>query len=230
MLVGLLITIAFSAECFAQQLAQVELRPSDKPGYESEAILKASDGSVLGTLDLLRGERIVRSSGSEVVFQRPDGTQFRFVAPFNGRPVPVGSAASGSSPTDLNAADATAVVATVTAISKIASWLFGSDPLAAPSQASAPVAQPTPEPVPTPQSTSKPEDQPIWTVIVRGDRLVCMDARTGSTRTIINLSGEVLSGPVVAGEYCTLTVRSANGPQAKTYKLPNLSLQNSVSF
>jgi hypothetical protein len=222
--------VVFCAECFAGQLAQVELRPSDKPGYETEAVLKASDGSVLGTLDLLRGERIVRHSGSEVVFQRPDSTQFRFVAPFNGRPVPVGSAVSGSSPTNLNVADATAVVATVTAISKIASWLFGSDPLAVPPQASAPVVQPTPEPVPTPQSTPRPEDRPIWTVIVRGDRLVCMDARTGSTRSSINLSGEVLSGPVVTGEYCTLTVRSANGPQAKTYKLPSLSLQNSVSL
>ena len=74
------------------------------------------------------------------------------------------------------------------------------------------------------------DDQPIWTAIVRGDRLICIDARTGSTRNSVNLSGPVLSGPVVTGNLCTLTLQTPNGVQARTYALPSLSTQNSTTF
>lgn len=209
-------------------LANVEIRPADASGYEARLVLVASDGSVLRTLGLLPGEQLVSYNEEQVVFVRSDGTHFRLQKPFQGRPQPFDpeDGPSGEGGTEIS--DTAAVIAALTAAGQIASWFFDSG------SAPVPPPDPLPAPAPTPQAaveaTPTPEAPRVWTVVVRGDRLQCIDARTGSTQSTINLNGQVVSGPVVSGDYCTLTIESGTGRRSNTYKLPSLNLQNSITF
>lgn len=209
-------------------LADVEIQPADQPGYEARLVLVAADGSVLRTLDLMPGEQLVSHNEEQVVFVRSDGTHFRLQRPFLGRPEPFDPESEASVEGGAEISDTAAVIAGLTAVGQIASWFFDS------SSAPAPPLDPFPTPAPTPQATAKPTPTPeaprVWTVVVRGDRLQCIDARTGSTQSTINLNGRVVSGPVVSGDYCTVTIESGTGRRSNTYKLPGLNLQNSITF
>lgn len=209
-------------------LANVEIQPADQPGYEARLVLVAADGSVLRTLDLLPGEQLVSHNEEQAVFVRSDGTHFRLQRPFLGRPEPFDPESEASVEDGTEISDTAAVIAGLTAVGQIASWFLDS------SSAPATPPEPLPAPAPTPQAASEPTPAPeaprVWTVVVRGDRLQCIDARTGSTQSTINLNGRVVSGPVVSGDYCTVTIESGTGRRSNTYKLPNLNLQNSITF
>lgn len=217
--------------CFAQVgapvLERVETGLSDQPGYETQLVLFGSDGSILRRVDLLPGEQLVKHDEEKLVFVRPDGSYFRLQTPFQGRPQPFDPEAEASGNGERGVGDAVAAAAALAAAGQLAAWFFDSGP-------DAPVAVPEPAPVSTPQAASAPTPTPetprVWTVVVQGDRLQCIDARTGSTQSTINLNGRVVSGPVVSGDYCTLTIESGTGRRSNTYKLPSLNLQNSITF
>jgi hypothetical protein len=218
-----------SAHAHSMMLERVETGLSDRPGYETQLVLFGSDGSILRRVDLLLGEQLVKHDEEQVVFVRPDGTYFRLQSPFQGRPEPFDYEAEPSGSGETAVGDTVAVAAALVAAGQIAAWFFDSG-----STAPVSVPEPAPVPMPTPQAVSTPTPTPepsrLWTVVVQGDRLQCIDARTGSTQSTINLNGRVVSGPVVSGDYCTLTIESGTGRRSNTYKLPGLNLQNSIAF
>jgi len=215
-----------SAQAIPPALERVETGMSDQPGYETQLVLFGSDGTVLRRLDLLPGEQFVGHDTEQVVFVRPDGTHFRLTKPFQGRPQPFDYQGGSSPGSSSGLSDAASTAAVLVAAGQVLAWFLDSSP---PTSAQ-PVSTPTPQPPATPLPTPTPEDRPVWTVVVRGDRLQWIDARTGSTRSTINLNGRVISGPVVSGDYCTLTIESGTGRRSNTYKLPSLSLQNSITY
>jgi hypothetical protein len=218
-----------SAQAIAPVLERVETGLSDQAGYESQLVLFGSDGSILRRVDLLPGEQLVKHDQEQVVFVRPDGTYFRLTKPFQGRPEPFDYEAESSGNGETAVGDTVAVAAALVAAGQIAAWFFDSGP-------TAPVSVPEPVPVPTPAPHTAPTPPPtqeahrMWTVVVQGDRLRCIDARTGSTQSTISLNGRVVSGPVVTGDYCTLTIESGTGRRSNIYKLPDLNLQNTINF
>jgi hypothetical protein len=228
-LCGLLAVLLYSVPAHATMLERVETGLSDQPGYETQLVLFGSDGSILRRVDLLPGEQLVSHDERQIVFVRPDGSHFRLQSPFQGRPEPFDYEAEVSGSDETSVGDAVAVAAALAAAGQLAAWFFDSGPTAPVS-----VPEPAPVPAPTPQAESAPTPTPepprVWTVVVRGDRLQCIDARTGSTQSTINLNGRVVSGPVVSGDYCTVTIESGTGRRSNTYKLPGLNLQNSITF
>jgi len=215
-----------SAQATPPALERIETGLSDQPGYETQLVLFGSDGTVLRRLDLLPGEQFVGHDSEQVVFARPDGTYFRLTKPFQGRPQPFDYQRGSSEGSNSGLNDAASMAAVLVAAGQVLSWFSDSGP----SAASESLSTPAPTPATVPQATPTPEERPVWTVVVRGDRLQCIDARTGSTRSTINLNGRVVSGPVVSGDYCTLTIESGTGRRSNTYKLPSLSLQNSITY
>lgn len=215
-----------SAQAIPPPLERIETGLSDQPGYETQLVLFGSDGTVLRRLDLLPGEQFVAHDAEQVVFVRPDGTHFRLTKPFQGRPQPFDYQSGALPEPGSGLSDSVSTAAFLVAAGQVLGWFLDSGP-AAPAQ---PVFTPAPQPAATPLPTPTPEDRPVWTVVVRGDRLQCIDARTGSTQSTINLNGRVVSGPVVSGDYCTVTIESGTGRRSNTYKLPNLNLQNSITF
>lgn len=63
----------------------------------------------------------------------------------------------------------------------------------------------------------------IYTVIVDGQNLKCIDTSNGSTLGGTNIVGEVVSGPIVTDDRCTVVFKNHMGRKGIIYKLPNFS-------
>ncbi len=58
-------------------------------------------------------------------------------------------------------------------------------------------------------------------------RLVVADATTGATVNILQLDGELVSGPIVVGDNCTFTVRtSSNQKETRVHHMTTGRLVN----
>ena len=72
-------------------------------------------------------------------------------------------------------------------------------------------------------------ENPVYTVIVEGDFLKCIDTSSGAIVGSINVIGKVLSGPMVTGDRCTVVFNSYMGNQGKVYKLPYFNVVTGFS-
>jgi len=64
----------------------------------------------------------------------------------------------------------------------------------------------------------------IYTVIVDGENLKCIDTSSGANVGSINITGSVVSGPVVIDDRCTVVFDSYMGRKGKVFKLPSFNI------
>jgi hypothetical protein len=69
----------------------------------------------------------------------------------------------------------------------------------------------------------------IYTVILDGEILKCIDTSSGMTMGTINITGELASGPIVTGNRCTVILKNYMGTQGKVYKLPSFDVVTTFS-
>lgn len=69
----------------------------------------------------------------------------------------------------------------------------------------------------------------IYTVILDGDILKCIDTSTGMTAGSINMVGTMNSGPIVTGDRCTVVIKDYTGTHGKVYKLPSFNIVTTFS-
>ncbi len=69
----------------------------------------------------------------------------------------------------------------------------------------------------------------IYTVILDGDLLRCIDTSTGAIVGSINIIGDLNSGPIVTGDRCTVVIKNYMGTQGKVYKLPTFDVVTTFS-
>lgn len=50
-------------------------------------------------------------------------------------------------------------------------------------------------------------------------RLLFVDAPTGATVNTIQIDGDLISGPIVVGDQCTLTVKLPNTTETRVYNM-----------
>jgi hypothetical protein len=80
--------------------------------------------------------------------------------------------------------------------------------------------QPRPTPTPKPR---------VYTVVVSGAQLRCLDAENSSVQGSFSPIGRIVSGPVVNGDLCTVVIEGSSGHQAQTFRLPSFSQISSTS-
>jgi hypothetical protein len=64
----------------------------------------------------------------------------------------------------------------------------------------------------------------IYAVIVDGQNLKCIDTSNGATLGGTNIIGEVISGPIVTDDRCTVVFKNYMGRKGTVYKLPHFSV------
>lgn len=64
----------------------------------------------------------------------------------------------------------------------------------------------------------------IYTVIVDGENLKCIDTSCGANVGSINIVGSVISGPVVIDDRCTVVFDNYMGRKGKVFKLPSFNV------
>ena len=64
----------------------------------------------------------------------------------------------------------------------------------------------------------------IYAVIVDGQNLKCIDTSNGTTLGGTNIIGEVVSGPIVTDDRCTVVFKNHMGRKGTVYKLPHFSV------
>ena len=69
----------------------------------------------------------------------------------------------------------------------------------------------------------------IYTVILDGEILKCIDTSSGMTMGTINITGELASGPIVTGNRCTVILKNYMGTQGKVYMLPSFDVVTTFS-
>ena len=57
-------------------------------------------------------------------------------------------------------------------------------------------------------------------------RILIANATTGATINILQLDGELVSGPIVVGDACTFTVRLPNTKESRTHNMRTGALIN----
>lgn len=67
----------------------------------------------------------------------------------------------------------------------------------------------------------------VYTAIIEGENIKCIDTSTGSICGSTNLIGTVISGPTVAGDRCTVVMSSYMGKKGYVFKLPLFQITTS---
>jgi hypothetical protein len=69
----------------------------------------------------------------------------------------------------------------------------------------------------------------IYTVIPDGELLKCVDTSNGAILGSINIVGDIVSGPIVTGDRCTVIINNYMGVQGKVFKLPSFNVVTTFS-
>lgn len=67
------------------------------------------------------------------------------------------------------------------------------------------------------------KENPVYTVIPSGNYLRCIDTSNGMTAALVNMGGEIITGPIVTGDRCVVVYKSGSGKKGRILKLPKLS-------
>lgn len=192
----------------APQIASVYQGPSERPGYKEVVQLLDADQRVLWSIDLREGETFVEATADQALFRHSDGKLYRLSSPFTGGFEPVAEAPA-------NPVDAGKALGLMLGLMSV----LGGDGAAADSSSAVPPAPP-PTPPPTPFPTPTPRTM-IYTVVVSGNQLRCLDAQTSAVQGTFGPAGRIVSGPVVTGDLCTVVIEYPTGRKAMTYRLPH---------
>lgn len=72
--------------------------------------------------------------------------------------------------------------------------------------------------------------QTIYSVLAVKNKLQCIDTSSGCIKGSYNCEGEILSGPIVTGDRCVVTLSTPSGRKGKIFKLPNFNLVTSFNL
>ena len=64
----------------------------------------------------------------------------------------------------------------------------------------------------------------VYSVIIDGELLKCIDTANGTVLGTTNLIGSIVSGPIVTGDRCTMVFGSYMGNQGRVFKLPSFNV------
>lgn len=73
------------------------------------------------------------------------------------------------------------------------------------------------------------EENVVYSVVVHNNRLRCINTSSGSTVNSINISGEIVTGPIVTANRCVIVVKTSKGTIGRILKLPSLSTSTTFS-
>jgi hypothetical protein len=67
----------------------------------------------------------------------------------------------------------------------------------------------------------------VYTVIVDGNDLKCIDTSNGMIVSVINILGDIVSGPIVTDDRCTIVFNDNGARRGRVYKIPSFALSSS---
>lgn len=223
-------------------LVQVRRDAPIASGLGDRIYLVDQYAEIIRTIDLPQGSQYAQHSEDEVVFQTAEGTFLRLPAPFNGNLEPIAQP-RGRESRPFTREDGLAILAVAAAVTGAASQAFPAvraetelsttgHASSAPSSREESQTPQTPDREISGQQTDANSSgaNRVYTVVVKGDKLVCLDARTGSTQGVFSPTGRIISSPVVSGDLCTVQVETVNGTQVYTMSLPSLGIVNIVNM
>jgi len=197
-------------------IAEIFQGPSSRPGYNEVVRLLDTNKQVIWSIDLRKGESFVEAGPDHALFRHSDGRLYRLDSPFNGGFEPVTEAP------ERTAEEQAAALSTLMGLVSILGSLAPDTP-----DTTSPRQDPTPTPTYEPRTTPTPRPM-IYTVVVSGDQLRCLDAETSSIQGSFSPAGRIVSGPVVTGDLCTVVIEGPTGRLARTFRLPSFSQVSST--
>jgi hypothetical protein len=69
----------------------------------------------------------------------------------------------------------------------------------------------------------------VYTVIIDGQNIKCIDTSNGMTVGAMNIIGSVVSGPIVTDDRCTVVFDNYMGKKGMIYKLPGFNVVSTFS-
>jgi len=66
-------------------------------------------------------------------------------------------------------------------------------------------------------------EKTVYSVVVNGRQLRCIDTSSGSTKGTTEVSGEITMGPIVTDDRCVVVIKSGNSLNGRIYKIPSFS-------
>jgi hypothetical protein len=69
----------------------------------------------------------------------------------------------------------------------------------------------------------------VYTVILDGELLKCIDTSSGMVIGSMNIIGNLSSGPIVTGDRCTVVINNYTGTQGRVFKLPSFEVVTTFS-
>ena len=214
-------------------LVQVRRDPPVSPGQGDRIYLIDPRGQLLRTIDLPRGAAYVQHDETEVVFQLAGGGFARLVSPFRGALQRIDQPRGRESTPFTHEQGA----ALLLAAASMTDGLVRAIPQVAAEVEAARNAPTSPEPSNPSASRESLRDERVsskqaamvYSVVVSGDRLICINAVDGSQQGAFSPAGTIAGSPVVAGDLCTVKIATPTGMQAYTMRLPSFSIVNIIN-
>lgn len=70
-------------------------------------------------------------------------------------------------------------------------------------------------------------EKDVFTVIVDGNDLKCINTSNGMIVSSINILGNIISGPIVTDDRCTIVFNDNGARKGRIFKIPSFSLSSS---
>lgn len=67
------------------------------------------------------------------------------------------------------------------------------------------------------------KEKPVYSVIVSGKKLKCINTASGSTFNIKEINGDIVLGPIVTGDRCVVVYKAGNTSKGAILRIPSLS-------
>lgn len=68
------------------------------------------------------------------------------------------------------------------------------------------------------------KEKPIYSVVINGKQVRCINTSSGSTFNTKELKGEVTLGPIVTDDRCVLVYKTGNSLKGVILRIPSLSI------
>ena len=229
-ILSLALVVAHAAGSDLPVLVQVRRDLPLSPSQGDRIYLIGLHGQLLRTIDLPRGAAYVQHDEAEVVFQLEEGGFARLASPFRGTLQKIDQPRGRESAPYTHEQGA----ALLLAVASMSDGLVRAFPRVAAEVEAARSAPTGPEPSNAPASREKLQEERmsfrqatmVYSVVVSGDRLICIDAVNGSQQGTFSPAGTIAGSPVVAGDLCTVEIATPTGIQAYTMRLPGFSIVN----
>jgi len=230
---SLVMTLGHAAASELPILVQVRRDPPIDASHGDRIYLIDPHGRLLRTIDLPRDATYVQHDETEVVFQLAAGGFVRLVSPFRGALQRIDQPRGRESTPFTHEQGAALLLAAASftdglarAFPEVAAEVEMASKAPAPAPASNLAASQESSLV-APATANEPAM--IYSVIISGDRLICINALDGSHQGSFSPAGTLAGGLVVVGDLCTVQISTPTGLQAYTMRLPHFSIVNIIN-